>query len=168
MADNNENEYQVSTEEDKLSYLEFSLGDEFYAIPLLKVREVIARPETTPVPFTPAHFLGIMNLRGQVISIIDLRDKLKIQNKKDTEETAVIIVDLDPVYVGVIVDSVNNVLNFKVSEVNETPAIESTLNSDYIEGVYRKEDDLILLLDVANVLDVEDRKAIQSSTKKVG
>ena len=64
-------------------YLSFSLGSEDYAIPLLSVKEVIAVPEITPIPFTPSHFLGIMNLRGQVISIIDLRSKLGIKTKRE-------------------------------------------------------------------------------------
>ncbi len=166
-------DYSKVQEEDMVNdemlkrYLEFSLGEETYAVPLLKVREVIARPETTPVPFTPKHFLGIMNLRGQVISVIDLRSKLNINRKKENDEdSAVIIVDLDPIFLGVVVDSVNNVLTLNLSEVNETPKIDSTKNTEYIEGVYRKDEHLILLLNIAQVLDIEDRKAIQSSIKK--
>ena len=117
-------------------YLEFSLGEEFYAVPLLKVREVLAMPETTPVPFTPKHFLGIMNLRGQVISVIDLRDKMGIQKSDKPgvnadDETAVIIVDLNPIFLGVVVDSVNNVLTVDTNHVNETPQIESQKNTDW-------------------------------------
>lgn len=166
MADYIKHENEDTGTEELSSYLEFSLGDELYAIPLLKVREVIARPETTPVPFTPNHFKGIMNLRGQVISVIDLRDKLGIANKQDSEETAVIIVDLEPIFLGVVVDSVNSVLNIKMTTVNETPQIESSKNSDYIEGVFRRDDSLILLLDIASVLDVEDKKAIETSMAK--
>ena len=154
-------------------YLEFSLGEEFYAVPLLKVREVIAMPETTPVPFTPKHFLGIMNLRGQVISVIDLRDKMGIQKSDKPgvnadDENAVIIVDLNPIFLGVVVDSVNNVLTVDTNHVNETPQIESQKNTDYIDGVYRKDNELILLLNVGKVLDVEDHQAISQSTGKVG
>ena len=91
-------------------YLCFSLGEETFAIPLLSVREVIAVPEITRVPQTPAHFMGIMNLRGQVISILDLRTKMGIKVQK-TSETPVIICDLSPLCVGVVVDSIQAVLN---------------------------------------------------------
>ena len=75
-------------------FLCFSLGAEEYAIPLLVVREVIAMPEYTPVPYTPPYFLGIMNLRGQVISVMDLRQKLGLKPRSDAE-TTVIICDLN-------------------------------------------------------------------------
>jgi purine-binding chemotaxis protein CheW len=87
-------------------FIEFSLGGEDYAIPLLMVREVISVPDTTPIPKAPVHFLGIMNLRGQVISIVDLRKKLKVDSRKDKEE-AVIIVDIGSMNIGVVVDSIN-------------------------------------------------------------
>lgn len=86
-------------------YLTFRLAQEFFAIPLLQVKEVIAMPEVTPVPQTPPHFIGIMNLRGQVITVLDLRLKLGIKPQKGAE-TAVVIRDLADVSVGVVVDSV--------------------------------------------------------------
>lgn len=168
MSVGNSNKENDKNEDKVIRYLEFSLGEELYAIPLLKVREVIARPETTPVPFTPKHFLGIMNLRGQVISVLDLRDKLVIKNKNDTKETAVIIVDMDPIFLGVVVDSVNSVLTLKTSEINVTPTIESDKKTDYISGIYQKEGVLVLLLDIASALDIEDKKAISQSIKQAG
>jgi purine-binding chemotaxis protein CheW len=143
-------------------FLNFSLGEEEYAIPLLSVKEVIALPDITPVPFTPAHFLGIMNLRGQVISVIDLRQKFGIKPKSNTE-TAVIICDLNPTCLGIVVDSVNSVLSPQASEISEKPEIQSSKNTDYIQGVYRQDKRLVLLLDVTKTLDMEDRKAIQTA-----
>ena len=149
----------------KLSrFLEFSLGKEDYAIPLLMVREVISVPETTPIPKSPGHFLGIMNLRGQVISIVDLRKKLKIEVKKDKEE-AVIIVDIGGMNIGVIVDSINKVLAFAEDEVSDMPEVDNQLNTIYIFGVYKKEKSLTILLDIAKVLDLKDIEAI-GGTKK--
>lgn len=144
-------------------FLEFALGQENYAIPLLKVREVIAVPNTTPVPYTPAHFVGIMNLRGQVISVIDLRKKLSITPKGNNEEIAVIIVDLDPVYLGVIVDSINTVLALSPEQISAPPKIESTRNTEYINGVYRQGNKISVMMDIAKILDVADHKAIKSA-----
>jgi purine-binding chemotaxis protein CheW len=143
-------------------FIEFSLGAENYAIPLLMVKEVISVPETTPIPKSPPHFVGIMNLRGQVISVVDLRKKLKIEILRDNEE-AVIIVDIGGVDIGIVVDSINKVLAFVSDEVCEMPEVENQLNTQYILGVYKKENSLVVLLDIAKVLDLVDLNAIHSA-----
>jgi purine-binding chemotaxis protein CheW len=143
-------------------YLEFCLGAEEYAIPLLMVREVISVPETTPIPKSPAHFLGIMNLRGQVISVVDMRKKLKIEAKADVEE-AVIIVDIGGLNIGVVVDSINKVLAIAEDEVCEMPEVEHQINTQYIHGVFKKEHSLTVLLDIAKVLDIQDLQMINSN-----
>ena len=140
-------------------YLEFCLGDQEYAIPLLMVREVISVPETTPIPKSPPHFLGIMNLRGQVISVVDMRKKLKINAKKDIEE-AVVIVDIGGLNIGVVVDSINKVLAFAEDEICDMPEIDQQVNTKYILGVYKKEHSLTVMLDIAKVLDLQDMQAI--------
>lgn len=145
-------------------FIEFSLGKEDYAIPLLMVREVISTPETTPIPKAPAHFVGIMNLRGQVISVVDLRKKLKIDVKKDKEE-AVIIVDIGGMNIGVVVDSINKVLAFSADEVCVMPEVEHQVNTQYIQGVYKKEHTLTVLLDIAKVLDIKDIETLNQNKK---
>lgn len=145
-------------------FIEFSLGKEDYAIPLLMVREVISVPDTTPIPKSPNHFLGIMNLRGQVISVVDLRKKLKIEAKQDKEE-AVIIVDIGGMNIGVVVDSINKVLAFSSDEVSEMPEVENQINTHFIFGIYKKENSLTILLDIAKVLDLKDMEAISGFKK---
>lgn len=146
-------------------YLSFSLGNERFAIPLLSVKEVIAIPEVTPIPFTPAHFKGIMNLRGQVISIIDLRQKMNIKSQP-TAESAVVICDLSPLCLGVIVDSVDSVLSLEENEIKPRPDIESKQNVDYIIGVVEREKRLVLLLEIARALSVDDMRSIASQKQK--
>jgi purine-binding chemotaxis protein CheW len=146
-------------------YLSFNLGVEEYAVPLLAVREVIAMPEYTPVPYTPPYFLGIMNLRGQVISIMDLRQKLGVKPVNQTE-TTVIICDLGGASIGVVVDSVNTVLTPKAEEVSPKPEIQSNRPTDYITGVFRKDKKLILFLDLSKSLSLEDQNAIKRSQEK--
>ena len=136
-------------------YLSFSLGKEGYAIPLLSVKEVIAVPEITSIPFTPPHFLGIMNLRGQVISIIDFRTKLGIKPEGGAE-TSVIICDLAPLVIGVVVDSINAVVSPTVQDISDRPDVQSSRNTDYITGVIHRDKALILLLDIGKALGVED------------
>ncbi|MGK5085880.1 chemotaxis protein CheW [Bdellovibrionota bacterium FG-1] len=144
-------------------FLSFSLGNEDYAIPLLCVKEVIAVPEVTPIPFTPSHFLGIMNLRGQVISVIDLRTKFGIK-PQNTAENAVIICDLAPICLGVVVDSIDSVLTPAEGDLSGKPDIHGSKIADYITNVYRRKDKrLVLLLDIARVLSVEDMHAIKNT-----
>ena len=141
---------------DKMSrFLEFNLGDEIYAIPLLVVREVISTPDTTSIPKAPSYFKGIMNLRGQIISIIDLREKLKIKPLADNEE-AVIILDFSDFRLGVIVDTINKVLTVNSSELRDIPLADTKVSSDYIEAAFERGEDLIVAIDIAKALDVSD------------
>lgn len=146
-------------------YIRFSLSEDEYAIPLLKVREVIAMPEVTPVPQTPSYFLGIINLRGQVITVIDLRVKLGLKAARG-EEMAVIIADLGSTGVGIVVDSINSVLTPKVDEIAEKPNLAANKAADYITGVYRKEKGLVLFLDINSLLSIEDQSSINANNRK--
>ncbi len=147
------------------SYLRFSLHNECFAMPLLLVKEVIAYPEITVIPNTPKHFLGIMNLRGQIISIIDLRDKLNIKNDFNPE-TTVIICDLKACTIGIVVDSVDSVLNLKQSDIKEKPEIQGTVSSEYIHGIVNLDQRLILLIDVMKALDLKDKEIAAMTTGK--
>ena len=144
-------------------YLSFSLGLEEYAVPLLSVKEVIAIPEITPIPSAPAHFLGVMNLRGQVISIIDLRLKLGIKLTAGSE-TAVIICNLETLVIGMVVDSINSVLTPKPEQISTQPEIQNNRKIHYVIGIYQTDKKLILIIDVIKALNLED---IQASTQKL-
>jgi purine-binding chemotaxis protein CheW len=155
-------EPQTALLQEGTRFLSFSLGSENYAIPLLAVKEVIALADITAIPFTPPYFVGIMNLRGQVISVIDLRKKFNIKYK-ESGETAVIICDLFPLCLGIVVDSVDAVLAPLASEMSPRPEVDSQVKTDYITQVYRKDDHLVLLLDLAKTLSVEDHLSMAKS-----
>ena len=125
-------------------------------MPLLQVREVIAIPEVTPVPFTPSHFLGVMNLRGQVISVFDLRKKFGIIPNESAEK-AVIICDLSPLCIGMLVDSINSVLSPTPEQLSVNPDIQTSLGKDLITHVHTENQKLTLIIDIAKALSVEDR-----------
>ena len=144
-------------------FLSFSLGSEDYAIPLLIVKEVIAVPEVTPVPFTASHFLGVMNLRGQIISVVDLRIKLGINIQAAGPETSVIICNLTPLCLGFSVDSVHSVLSPQIGEISNKPDVQSGRNTDYIIGAFRHNEKMIMILDIARALNLEN---IQDLTHK--
>lgn len=147
-------------------YLCFNLGQEEYGIPLLSVKEVIGLPPITPVPQTPSYFLGIINLRGQVITVMDLRTKLGIKSK-ESQETAVIICDLMPNSIGVVVDSINSVIAPMEEQLSERPEVGGSKNHDYIQGVYRSDDRLVLLLNIAKTLNVADQQAVARHSQPV-
>lgn len=146
---------------DSSRYLCFDLGTDEFAIPLLSVREVLALPEVTAIPQAPPHFLGIMNLRGLVISIMDLRLKMGVKVQK-SEETTVIILDFGECSLGVVVDRVNSVQSFSPEELSEKPQIDAGKAMAHMTGVVRRNDKLIILLDIAKALSIEDRVALNA------
>lgn len=142
-------------------YLAFSLGGKDFAVPLLKVREVIALTEITEIPHSPAHFKGIMSLRGQIISVIDLRTKFGMNLGQETVDTAIIILDLHPLSLGVVVDAVNSVMPLRDDQISRAPTMDD-IGSQHILGVARIDKKLIMLLDIEKTLSVADLAAIKS------
>lgn len=137
-------------------FLCFSLGKERFAIPLLQVKEVIANTDTTSIPQAPTYFKGIMNLRGQIISVIDMTCKLKIGQAEITPETTIIILDLNGLFIGVIVDSVDFVLDCDPNKISKPPDHEVGVKSEYIVGVVREKGSLILMIDMNLLMGTDD------------
>lgn len=144
-------------------YLEFGLGTENYAIFLLDVKEVIPIPQMTNLPNSPSYYNGIMNLRGQIISVIDLRKKLGIKPLDEKREEAVIIIEIDNIGIGIIVDSINKVLTIAANSVIEVPEVQSQINAKYIEGIHQSDDGLTVLLDLENVLNLPEIRKMQNN-----
>ena len=134
-------------------FLTFTLGNEEYGVPVLKVREIIKVMDITQVP---PHVLGVINLRGKVIPVIDLRRKFGFAATEYTERTCIIVVDVDlaPVRVmmGIVVDSVSEVLNVADSEMEETPDFGGRATTDYILGLAKVKGTVKILLDLDRVL----------------
>jgi purine-binding chemotaxis protein CheW len=144
---------------ESVRYLCFNLGHEEFAIPLLSIKEVIGMPDVTPIPQSPAHFLGIMNLRGQVISILDLRQKLTIK-PSNVGDPSVMILDLATYKLGVVVDQVNSVQMISSEDISEKPSIDTSKNHEYVSGVFRKAEKLILLIDIMKTLSLQDQTTL--------
>lgn len=142
-------------------FLIFGLNSESFGVPLLKVKEVIGFTEVTAIPYAPAHFKGIMNLRGQVISVIDLRVKMQMKKSDVTSETAIIILDLAPIFIGVIVDEIHSVMAIESGSLAPAMDIENQIKQSYLSGVAKKEKKLILVLDVERLLNIDDIRVIQ-------
>lgn len=136
-------------------YLCFRLDDELYGAPLLEVKEVLGIPEITPIPQVPTYFLGIMNLRGQVISVIDLRLKFGLRAQK-LAETCIIIFEYPAFSIGVVVDEVHSVLSIKPGELCAPPEAKQTKKTEFITGIINHDKKMILTLDIIKALDLKD------------
>ncbi len=146
-------------------YLTFLLGKEQYAIPLLQVKEVIEMSEPTPIPQTPSYFKGVINLRGQVISVLDLRSKLQLTKIENGPKTAIIILDLEPALcLGVIVDRINSVLAFHSEDVSMAPDTLA-LKGQFLTGVARRDNRMTLILDIRAALSLHDLQVVQTNTQ---
>lgn len=155
------NEENGKTEGDVSSrYLEFNLGTERYACELLSVLEVISVPETTPVPNSPTYLEGVMNLRGQIVTIIDLRKKLNITPKEENKEQAVIILNVEGHHLGVIVDSINKVLNVTENSVSDSADVQGQSQAKYINGIHKEDDELVFILDFYKLLNISEIKNV--------
>lgn len=135
-------------------YICFTLGDDKYAIGLLQVKEVIGNIEATPIPQAPAYYKGIINLRGQIISIIDLRSKLKLKKAEQNLESSIVILNIDKLSLGVVVDSVDCVVTYTGSEISHSREFDTTQKSNVL-GVAKKDNTMTLLLDLQTVLSDE-------------
>ena len=141
-------------------YLTFSLGQEQYGLEILKVREIIGYMEITAVPQTPHHVKGVINLRGQVIPVIDLRAKFGMATVDTTEETCVIVVEIShnnrQFNTGIVVDRVEEVLDIHGQDIEATPDFGSSVNTDFILGMGKVADSVKILLDIDRVLGSDD------------
>ena len=136
-------------------YLTFSLGNEEYGLPVMKVREIIKVMDITQVPQVAAYVLGVINLRGKVIPVIDLRRKFGFAAETHTERTCIIVVEVgasSKVLMGVVVDAVSDVLNVAASEIDETPEFGGQQTTDYLLGLAKVKGTVKILLDPDKVL----------------
>lgn len=145
-------------------YLTFSLGGEEYGISILSIREIIGMIPVTSVPQSPPYVKGVVNLRGKVIPVIDLRKKFAMESIDYTERTCIIVVEMElgtgVVLIGIIVDSVSEVLNIRADEVEPTPTFGARLTTDYILGLAKMEGGVKILLDMDKVLGAMDVRLV--------
>ena len=143
-------------DDDLLQLVTFSIGSEEFGVDILKVIEIIRTMEITKVPKAPAFVEGVINLRGLVIPIIDLRRRFGLAEKAGDSDTRIIVIEINGMSVGFVVDSVSEVLRIPANTVEPAPAVVSGLDSDYISGVGKLEDRLLILLDLDKLLSSED------------
>ena len=146
-------------------YLTFSLAGEEYGIGILKVKEIIGMMSVTHVPQTPDFVKGVINLRGKVIPVVDLRLRFSLEAEAYTERTCIIVVEVagtnGSIMMGIVVDAVSEVLNVRGADIENTPTFGVQLNTDYILGMAKVGGGIKILLEIDKVLNSEDLVAIR-------
>jgi len=150
----------------RCKYLIFTLGEERYGILLSSVKEVIGFAEITSIPQVPKFFKGIINLRGKIISLVDLRIKLGLAEQDyQAKKTSVIIVEIGEVVMGVIVDNVEEVSSYEEGQIERELEIQSQLSREYLQGVSKTgEGKMVLLIDMSKILNSEELKILKQNS----
>ncbi len=138
----------------------FSIADEVYAVDIHQVKEIIRVPEITRVPRTPEFVEGVVNLRGSVIPVIDLRKRLGFEAGEAGRDQRIVVMEMGEQTVGMIVDSVSEVLQVAVEDIEPPSPYVLSIDSQYIVGIAKLEERLVILLDADRVLSAEEREAM--------
>jgi purine-binding chemotaxis protein CheW len=137
-------------------YLTFALGQEEYGVEILKVQEIKGYVPATPVPNTPNFIKGVMNLRGTIIPVVDLRAKLSLKEAEYNQFTVIIVVTVGTKVVGLIVDSVSDVLNIPKADIQAAPELGSTVDVRFIDGMAKAGEKIVMLLNIDRVINDAD------------
>ena len=148
-------------------YLTFTMDNEEYGIGILKIKEIIGMMPITSVPQTPAFVKGVINLRGKVIPVVDLRLGFGMDSIEYTERTCIIVVEIEggsgTVMIGIVVDAVSEVMNIKAEDIEDTPTFGTKLNTDYILGMAKMEGGVKILLGIDRVLSDEEISLLEKA-----
>ena len=136
---------------DLIQIVSFKLGEEEFGVDILKIQEINRMIELTKVPQAPHFVEGVINLRGNVIPVIDIRKKFEMPSIERDKDTRIVVCNVDGNIIGMIVDAVSEVLRFPESTIEPAPKIVSSINSDYLKGVAKLDNRLLLFLDISKI-----------------
>ena len=148
-------------------YLSFFLGREEYAIEILKVQEIIGLMPITPVPKMPDYIRGVLNLRGKIVPVMNLRSRFGLPEVEDTEETCIIVVQEEEYLMGVLVDKVSEVADIADEQIDEVPSFGVTGNSEYLAGIGKVKDTVKMIVDVHKVVFDVPEGLLEANDKTV-
>ncbi len=154
------NEKIAGSNDELLQLVSFKIGSEEFGVDILKVQEINRMVEITRVPQAPHYVEGVINLRGKVIPIVDLRKRFNLEVKEYDKNTRIVVVDIGGNIMGMVVDSVSEVLRLPSNTIEPPPEIAAGVNSEYIKGVAKLEDRLLIFLDLSKVIDVSEMAGI--------
>ncbi|PRB81977.1 chemotaxis protein CheW [Pseudomonas sp. MYb185] len=150
-----------STDDPILQWVTFRLDNETYGINVMQVQEVLRHSEIAPVPGAPSYVLGIINLRGNVVTVIDTRQRFGLEPAPVTDQTRIVIIEADRQVVGILVDSVAEVVYLRQSEIETAPNVGTDESAKFIQGVSNKNDELLILVDLEKMMTEDEWAELQ-------
>ena len=148
---------------DTIQVVSFKLGSEEYGVDIAQVQEINRMVAVTHVPRAPQFMEGVINLRGQLIPIIDLRARFGMPREEHTKNTRIVVTEIGTKRVGMVVDSVSEVLRLDVGQIEPAPEMITGVDTEYIRGVGKIEDRLIILLDLAKIITGSEKRELDSA-----
>ncbi len=145
-------------------YLTFNLAGELYALPIQPINDIIEMQEYTEVPRTADYVRGVINLRGTVIPVIDLREKFGLETKEYDDKTCIIVVEIDGMQTGLVVDRVSEVLEFGDEQIDPSPKMSADVQVEFIAGIGKREEAVHMLLNIEQIME---KKEIQSLEQEI-
>ena len=139
-----------------LQWVTFQLEEETYGINVMQVREVLRHTEIAPVPGAPDYVLGIINLRGNVVTVIDTRSRFGLMQGEITDNTRIIVIESERQVIGILVDSVAEVVYLRSSEIDTTPSVGTEESAKFIQGVSNRDGKLLILVDLNKLLSEDE------------
>jgi len=146
-------------------YLTFTLADTEYGVPILRVREIISMMEVTAMPRVPEYVRGVLNLRGTIIPIVDLRTILDLPRTEDTDKTRIVVVDLEGTETGVVIDFVHEVVDIDDEHIQERPEFGPDVPTDFVLGMSQQGDRVTILLDIDAALTGNQKQTLSQIAK---
>ena len=150
-----------SSDDPILQWVTFRLDSETYGINVMQVQEVLRHTEIAPVPGAPIYVLGIINLRGNVVTVIDTRQRFGLESAPVTEQPRIVIIEADRQVVGILVDSVAEVVYLRQSEIETAPNVGTDESAKFIQGVCNKNDELLILVDLEKMMTDDEWAELQ-------
>lgn len=156
MADERRNANENVDNDEVLQWVTFKLDSETYGINVMQVQEVLRYSEIAPVPGAPTYVLGIINLRGNVVTVIDTRQRFGLNPADITDNTRIVIIEAEKQVIGILVDSVAEVVYLKASEIDEAPNVGNDDSARFIQGVSNRDGELLILVDLNQLLSDDE------------
>ena len=143
-----------------LQLVTFQLGAENYGLDIMEVKEIVDYEEIRPIPNAPAYIEGIYNLRGDIIPVISLHRRFQIQRAENIEEDSLLIITIDGMQLGIVIDRILRVIGIDVEEIQPPPKMITGIGAEYIRGVVHQENEYLIILDSDRLFDPRELKAI--------
>ena len=156
MSDERINSNATDSNDEVLQWVTYRLGDETYGINVMQVQEVLRYTEIAPVPGAPSYVLGIINLRGNVVTVIDTRARFGLMGAEVTDNSRIVIIEAEKQVIGILVDSVAEVVYLRSSEIDSAPNIGTEESAKFIQGVSNRDGELLILVDLNKLLNDEE------------